>query len=89
MKKKERGKRKWKRKKRERETGKERRGRRKTEKKEGGEKNKKEIANAYNNIGMVYDYTGDLDKGLEYYDRARIAYEALGDKRGALGQSAA
>ena len=37
-------------------------------------------ADAYNNIGVVYDYLGDYDKALEYYNKAlKISKAVLGE----------
>ncbi|MBL4715670.1 MAG: tetratricopeptide repeat protein, partial [Bacteroidia bacterium] len=42
---------------------------------------KKGLANAYNNIGVIYDNQGEIDKGLEYYFLSLKIREAIKDKK--------
>ena len=40
------------------------------------------LAQALNNLGVVYDRRGDISLGLEYYQKALEIQEAIGDKHG-------
>ena len=42
-------------------------------------------ANALNNIGGMYDFLGNSVESLIYYEKALIAFEALGDKQSIAG----
>ena len=44
--------------------------------------NKQGIANSYNNIGSIYDNTGDKDNALNYYENSLKIYEEIGYKEG-------
>jgi signal transduction histidine kinase len=46
---------------------------------------KRGIANAYNNIGIVYDDQGNYGEALENYFASLKMQEAIGDKRGQAG----
>src|SRR5574337_584123 len=44
--------------------------------------NKREIANSYNNIGVVYRGTKNLDQALVYFQKAYVIREELHDTAG-------
>ncbi|MBL4656897.1 MAG: tetratricopeptide repeat protein [Flavobacteriales bacterium] len=41
------------------------------------------MAEASNNMGVIYEKYGDIKRGLEYYDRSLRTYEEIDDKEGA------
>lgn len=43
---------------------------------------KKGTANAFNNIGILYDYKGEYTKSLDYYTRSLLIRDEIGDKEG-------
>ncbi len=46
--------------------------------------NQKYEANAYNNLGILYQTRGDLDKAIEFYEKSLVINLELGSKQGKI-----